>query len=178
MLLSCGQTMDVEADVDLDNSAASHVAILPSVSHLTSGQLLRRAANDKVRSAQLWREERLAQAPLPATLTGRPQTFGWTPNEKYSAALQNIELQKLLALPPEDQVRTLSFTQLIVFQDKRSPQSCCLICNVQKGYTLTSKSTCPFSADDGVSTVQCVGCNTACWGNSNKRCVYAYRNGS
>ena len=103
MLLSCGQTLEPQADVDLDSAAASHVAILPSVSHLTSGQLLRRAANDKVRSAQAWREEKLAKAPLPAA-TGLPETFGWTQEEKYRAALQEMELQKLLSLPPEDQV--------------------------------------------------------------------------
>lgn len=104
MLLSCGQSLDPQADVDLDSPAASHVAILPSVSHLTSGQLLRRAANDKVRSAQTWREERLAKAPLPAA-AGLPQTFGWTQEERYEAAVLEMEMQRLFSLSAEDQVR-------------------------------------------------------------------------
>lgn len=118
MLLSCGQTLDPQADVDLDSPAASHVAILPSVSHLTSGQMLRRDANDKVRSAQTWREERLAHAPLPAA-TGLPQTFGWTPEDKYSAALLEMELQKLLHLPAADQV--CECMQSLLMQSTESP---------------------------------------------------------
>lgn len=114
MLLSCGQTLDPKADVDLDSPAASHVAILPSVSHLTSGQLLRRAANEHLNNAQSWRKERLAQAPLPAA-TGLPETFGWTEEKRYNLAIKEREIQKILSLSPAEQVQTI--VQLAMLQE-------------------------------------------------------------